>query len=49
MLSAPVLLCIAWARFFALDEIDAQPKWRRIVGSISLTNFCFHIVDHLRG
>jgi hypothetical protein len=38
MLSAPILLCIAWARFFELDEIDAQPKWHGIVGSISLTS-----------
>ena len=37
MLSPPVLLGIAWARFLETNEADAQPKWRHIVGALSLT------------
>jgi hypothetical protein len=37
MLSPPVLLCIAWGRFLQTNEAGAQPKWRRIVGALSLT------------
>jgi hypothetical protein len=44
LFSPPVLLCIAWARFFELDEVKAQPEWRR-KRRLDRTSFGFHIPD----
>jgi hypothetical protein len=37
LISPPLLLCLAWARFFAACEITRRSKWRNILGAESLT------------